>query len=300
MDIAITGSSGLIGTALTRSLTGDGHRVLPVVRGAGGHGSVVRWDPEAGTIESAALEGVDAVVHLAGEGIGAGRWTPEQRRRIRDSRTRGTALLAESLAGLQRRPRVLVSGSAIGYYGDRGDEELTEASPAGVGFLPEVCQAWEAATGMASEAGIRVAHIRSGVVLSRKGGALAKQLVPFKLGLGGRAGTGRQWLSWISLADEVGAIRFLLDRDIAGPVNLTAPAPVTNATFAKTLGSVLHRPAVIPIPRLITRLPAGIGDLLETLLFDGARVQPSALTAAGFEFRHPDLGEALRQILAED
>lgn len=301
MDVAITGSSGFLGRALTRSLKSDGHRVVPVVRGGAEHDDprAVHWDPEAGTIDAGGLVGIDAVVHLAGEGIASRRWTDEQRHRIRDSRARGTALLAEALAGLSERPKVLVSGSAVGYYGDRGDEELTERSAPGTGFLPEVCQAWEAATGAAEEAGIRVAHIRTGIVLSTTGGALAAQLLPFKLGLGGRAGSGRQWLSWISLADEIRAIRFLLDHDIAGPVNLTAPGPVTSYAFAKTLGAALHRPAVVPIPRFLTRLPAGIGDLLETLLFTGARVQPTVLVSAGFEFRHETLEDALREILAE-
>ncbi|MEJ7585378.1 MAG: TIGR01777 family oxidoreductase [Acidimicrobiales bacterium] len=298
MLVAITGSSGLIGSALTRSLTGDGHGVLPVVRTREGHdGPVVQWDPNAGTIDAGGLEGVDAVVHLAGEAIAGGRWTDEHRRRIRESRTRGTALLSESLAGLERPPSVLVSGSGMHYYGDGGDRVLTESSPAGRGFLSEVCQAWEAATGMAAEAGIRVAHIRTAVVLSSAGGALATQLLPYKLGLGGRVGNGRQWFSWITLADHVAAMRFLIDHDVAGPVNLGSPAPVTNATFAKTLGRVLHRPAVIPLPRLITRLPAGIGPLVEELLFHSGRLAPSVLEEAGFEFTHPELEGALRAVI---
>lgn len=298
MDVAITGSHGLIGTALSRSLRDDGHVVVPVVRGGDGSGGrVVRWDVEAATIDADALEGVDAVVHLAGAGVASGPWTDERRRRIRESRTRGTALLAEALAGLDTKPAVLVSGSAIGYYGDRGDEELTEASPAGDDFLAQVCHDWEAATGMAEAAGIRVARIRSGVVLSTEGGALAAQLRPFKLGLGGPAGDGRQWLSWITLDDEVGAIRFLLDRDVSGPVNLTAPIPVRNAEFTGTLGRVLHRPTVVRIPRLLTRLPGGVGDLVESLLFTSARVAPTVLTEAGYRFGHGDLGSALAAVL---
>jgi uncharacterized protein (TIGR01777 family) len=298
MDVAITGSHGLIGTALSRSLREDGHVVVPVVRGADGSGGrVVHWDVEAATIDADALEGVDAVVHLAGAGVASGRWTDERRRLIRESRTRGTALLAEALAGLDTKPAVLVSGSAIGYYGDRGDEELTEASPPGDDFLAKVCRDWEAATGMAEAAGIRVANIRSGVVLSAEGGALAAQLRPFKLGLGGQAGDGRQWLSWISLDDEIGAIRFLLDHDVSGPVNLTAPAPARNAEFTRTLGQVLRRPTVLRIPRAITRLPAGVGDLVESLLFTSARVAPAVLTDAGYGFRHRDLGSTLRAVL---
>jgi len=298
VDVAITGSSGLIGSALRRSLADDGHRAIRVVRaGSTAAGPTVVWDPGAGTIDRAGLEDVDAIVHLAGEGVASGRFTDEHRRRVKDSRTRGTALLAEALAGLDAKPRVLLSGSAVGYYGDRGDQELTEPSPPGTGFLPEVCTAWEAATGMAEAAGIRVAHLRTGIVLSTEGGALAKQLLPYKLGLGGRAGSGHQWMSWISIDDEVGAIRFLLDHDVSGPVNITAPAPVTNAAFAKALGAALHRPAVVPLPRLLTRLPAGIGDLVESLLFTGARVYPTVLENAGYRFAHESLEAALGALI---
>ncbi len=298
MDVAITGSSGLVGTALRRSLEADGHRAIRVVRpGSAATGPTIDWDPQAGTIDRAGLEGVDAVVNLAGEGIASGRWTDEHRRRVKESRTRATAVLSEALAGLDAKPRVLLSGSAIGYYGDRGDEELTERSQAGTDFLSEVAIAWEAATGMAEQAGIRVTHLRTGIVLSTEGGALAKQLLPFRLGLGGPAGRGDQWLSWISVDDEVSAIRFLLDHDVAGPVNLTAPAPVTNAEFAKTLGRVLHRPAVVPIPRVLAKLPAGVGDLIGSLLFTGARVRPAVLQDAGYRFAHPTLEGALRALL---
>lgn len=298
MRIAVTGSRGLVGSALVRSLEADGHRVARLVRPGSEPGpGDVRWDIEAGEIDSAALEGVDGAVHLAGEGIASGRWTAEHRQRVLESRTKGTALLAEALSGLDRPPAVLLSGSAIGYYGDRGDEALTEDSPAGEGFLPDVCRAWEAATGMAGEAGIRVSLLRTGIVLSRDGGALAKQLLPFKLGLGGRAGRGDQWLPWIALDDHVRALRFLLEHEVAGPVNLTAPAPVTNATFARTLGRVLGRPAIVPIPRLVTRLPGGIGPLAENLLFSSAKVLPRALTDAGFTFSHPELEPALRAVL---
>lgn len=298
MRIAVTGSRGLIGSALVRSLEGDGHQVARLVRpGADAGPGDVRWDIAAGTIDGEALEGVDGVVHLAGEGIAAGRWTDEHKRRVRESRTKGTALLSEALAALDRTPSVLLSGSAIGFYGDRGDEELTEASPPGEGFLPELCQAWEAATGMAEAAGIRVAHLRTGIVLSPDGGALAKQLLPFKLGLGGRAGRGVQWLPWITLDDHVRAVRFLLEADVRGPVDLTAPHPVTNATFTRTLGRVLGRPTVLPIPRIVTELPAGIGPLAENLLFSSARVLPAVLDRAGFAFTQPELEPALRHLL---
>lgn len=296
MRIAVTGSSGLIGSALVRSLEGDDHDVVRVVRSSPGPGDV-RWDIEAGVIDTTNLAGADAVVHLAGQGIAAGRWTEDHKRKVLDSRTKGTALLSEALAALDRRPAVLLSGSAIGYYGDRGDTELTEDSPPGDGFLPEVCRAWEAATGMAEAADIRVCHLRTGIVLSPAGGALGKQLLPFKLGLGGKAGAGGQWMPWISLDDEVRAIRYLLEADVAGPVNLTAPRPVTNREFTRTLGRVLGRPTVIPIPRAVAKLPAGIGPLADNLLFSSARVQPAALTATGFTFDHPELEGALRDLL---
>lgn len=297
MRIAVTGSRGLIGTALCRSLEADGHRVVRLVRSGATSADEVAWDPDAGEVDAVALEGLDGVVHLAGAGIASGRWTEAHTRAVRESRTRGTALLSEALASLSSPPPVMVSGSAVGWYGDRGDEVLTEESPPGDDFLAEVCQAWEAATGVAEEAGIRVAHIRTGVVLSAEGGALAAQLLPYRLGLGGPAGGGRQWLSWITLEDEVRAIRFLLDHDVSGPVDLTAPNPVRQGELARTLGSVLHRPAVVPIPRLVGRLPLGIGPLVQNLLFVSQRVLPAVLEAEGFEHHHRELDPALRAVL---
>ena len=294
MKVAVTGSSGLIGTALAESLRADGHEVFPVVRSGPKYG--VRWDIERGEIDSAALEGVDAVVHLAGEGIAEKRWTDEQRRRILESRSKGTALLAGALAGLDATPAVLLSGSAIGWYGDRGDEVLNESSAPGDGFLTEVCQAWEAATAPAEDAGIRVAHLRTGLVLDRSGGALAKLVPMFRFGLGGRMGSGEQWWSWITLDDEVGAIRFLLDHDVRGPVNLTAPEPATNATFAKALGNAMHRPSFVPVPAFGPKLLLG-RDLATALLFGSQRVMPEVLGAAGYPFRHPRLDEALTAVL---
>jgi uncharacterized protein (TIGR01777 family) len=297
MDIAITGSSGLIGTALTTSLEADGHRVLPVVRG-GDRADAIRWDPASGTIEAGGLEGIDAVIHLAGEGIASGPWTEAQRRRIAESRRLGTDLLARTLAQLDDRPATLLSGSAIGFYGDRGDEVLTEASAPGDGFLTAVCRDWEAATAPAEAAGIRVAHLRTGIVLDPDGGALGKQLPIFRLGLGGRAGRGTQWMSWITLDDEVRAIRFALEHDeLHGPLNLTAPAPVTNAAFTKALGAQLHRPTALTIPRFARHAPFGLGDLIESLLFTSARVEPRALADAGFEFSDPALAGALARLL---
>ncbi|HZQ78557.1 MAG TPA: TIGR01777 family oxidoreductase [Acidimicrobiia bacterium] len=298
MDVVVTGSSGLIGTALGPALEQAGHRMVPMVRGRGG-GGALRWDPAEGQIDAAGLEGVGAVVNLAGEGIGAKRWDEEHKARIRDSRVRGTALLAETLAKLQRPPKVLVSGSAVGYYGDRGDEVLTESSRPGDDFLAGVCVAWEAAAAPAREAGIRVSHIRTGIVLSGRGGALAKMLKPFKLGVGGKLGTGRQWMSWISLADEVGAIVHLLGDDApAGAVNLTAPNPATNADFTKALGQALGRPAVLPVPKVGLRLLLG-GEMAEELLLGGQRVLPTRLLDSGYTFTHPDLADALKAALAE-
>lgn len=300
MDIAITGSTGLIGRALTTSLQADGHRVVPVVR-SGAAAGAVRWDPTAGTIDAEGLEGLDGVVHLAGEGIASGRWTDAQRDRIKRSRQEGTTLLADTLARLDQPPAVLVSGSAIGYYGDRGDEVLTEGSGPGDDFLAGVCRAWEAATASAEAAGVRTVHIRTGIVLDADGGALAKQLLPFKLGLGAKAGSGRQWMSWISLHDEVRAIRFALEQSsMAGALNLTAPQPVTNAAFTDAVGDALHRPTFLTIPRFAAKAPLGIGGLVESLLFSSARVEPAALAAAGFAFDHPDLPTALQAVLGKD
>ena len=297
MHIAVTGSSGLIGTALCVALRDDGHQIVPVVRSSGVDGTIA-WDPVAGKIDAPALEGMDAVVHLAGEGIAAGPWTKAQRARISDSRSHGTALLARTLAGLDRKPAVLVSGSAIGYYGDRGDELLTEDSQPGTGFLAEVCTAWEAATAPAGEAGIRTPLVRTGIVLDPAGGSLGKQLFAFKLGLGAKAGRGTQWISWITLADEVAALRHVLaDKTITGPVNLVAPNPVTNAEFTDALGQALHRPTFLRIPRAVRHLPFGIGDLVDSLLFTSARVRPGVLDKTGFTFSDPNLGPALADLL---
>ena len=297
MDVAISGASGLIGTALTASLRADGHRVLRLTRGGITGDDVIGWDPEAGRIDAPALEGIDAIVHLAGEGIGEQRWTDEQKRRIRDSRVRGTAVLAAAVASRERKPNVFVSASAIGYYGNRGDEVLTEQSAPADDFLAEVCVAWEAETRPASEAGVRTVILRNGIVLDAHGGALAKMLLPFKLGIGGRQGSGKQWMSWITLADEVGAIRHTIDQDsVRGPVNMVAPNPVTNAEFARTLGHVLHRPTVLPTPMLPVKLRFG-AELVEALLLGSQRVAPAQLQVTGYEFGSPTLEPGLRQVL---
>ncbi|MBK5288675.1 MAG: TIGR01777 family oxidoreductase [Acidimicrobiia bacterium] len=291
MDVAITGSSGLIGTALATALRARGDVVIPVVRG---DGRGVRWDPAAGTIDAEALEGVAAIVHLAGEGIGEKKWTPEQKQAIRDSRVDGTTLLANALAGLDRRPQVLVSGSAIGWYGNRGDEELTETSPPPPsGFLADVCTEWEAATAPAEAAGIRTVHLRTGIVLSRDGGALARMITPFKLGVGGRIGSGNQYMSWISIDDEVGAILHAIDTpSVHGAVNATAPNPATNREFTKALGHALHRPTLLPTPLTPLKLVYG-RELVRNLLVDGQKVLPAQLLASGYEFQHPELAGAL-------
>ncbi len=296
MDVAVTGASGFIGVALVAALLEDGHHVRRVVRQPPKGPDEVRWDPGAGAIDAGGLAGVDAVVHLAGEGIASRRWTDDQKRRIGDSRTTSTRLIAETVAALDPRPSVLVSGSAIGYYAHRGDEELTEASPAGADFLARVCVDWEAAAQPAADAGVRTVRLRTGIVLDPGGGALQRLLPLFRLGLGGPFGRGQQWWSWISLADEVGAILHLLSSATEGPVNLTAPQPVRNAELSRVLGRVLQRPAVVPVPKFGPSLVVG-SELAQSLLYDSIRVLPTALTDGGYRFRHPDLEGALRAAL---
>jgi uncharacterized protein (TIGR01777 family) len=296
MDVLITGSSGLIGSALRPALQAAGHHPLRLVRGATTEPDAIGWDPKAGSIDAASLEGIDAIVNLAGAGIGDHRWTDAYKEEILESRVRTTDLLARTLAGLDRKPSVLLSGSAVGFYGDRGDEELTEQSAPGHDFLAGVCVAWEAATQPADDAGIRVAHLRTGIVLSPDGGALKKQLPLFKLFLGGRFGGGTQWQSWISIRDEVGAIVHLLEHEVAGPVNLTAPNPVTNGDFAKVLGGVLGRPSIVPVPSFGPKLVLG-AELAESLLFSSQRVRSEALAASGYRFVQPDLEGALHDLL---
>lgn len=298
MQIAITGATGLIGTSLGRTLRAAGHEVVPVVRRPVADGErAVRWDPAAGTIDAAALEGIDGVVHLAGAGIGDHRWTEEYRREILDSRVRGTELLAGTLAGLDRRPSVLVSGSAIGFYGDTGDTAVDESAPAGDGFLADVCVLWEGAAAPAAEAGIRVAMLRTGIVLDRSGGALRKMLPLFRVGAGGRMGNGRQWWSWITIDDEVSAIRWLLEHEVSGPVNAVAPSPVTNKDFTAALGRAMHRPTLFPVPAFGPRMLLG-RELADALLFTSQRVLPTVLSASGFTFAHPTVDDALAAVLA--
>lgn len=296
MRIAITGSSGLIGGALATDLERDGHEVLRVVRRDGGPGSTT-WDIERGQVDAAAFEGLDGVVHLAGEGIAEKRWTDEQKRRIRDSRTKSTALLVGALRSLQAKPAVLLSGSGIDAYGDRGDEQLTEASATGgPGFLTDLTRDWEAAAEEATAAGIRVATLRTAMVLAGEGGALARMASIAKLGVLGKIGSGDQWMSWITRRDHVRAMRFLLDSDVSGPVNMCSPGPVTNAVFTKALGRVVHRPTFLPVPSFGPKLLLG-AELAETLLIESKRAVPEKLLAAGFEFEHVDIETALAAVL---
>lgn len=298
MKILISGASGLIGSTLARSSTESGHEVIRLVRSPPGPGqAAIAWDPAAEQLDAAALEGFDAVVHLAGENIAGGRWTRGKKERIRDSRVRGTRLLSRTLARLSSPPGVFASASAIGYYGDRGDKELDEASPAGSGFLAEVCRDWEAATRPAAEAGIRVARLRLGVVLAAGGGALAGMLPPFRWGLGGRLGSGRQYMSWITLDDVTGAIDHVVhSHALEGPINLVAPQPVTNRQFTATLGRVLHRPTLLPAPALVLRLM--LGEMADALLLASARVVPRRLLDSGYRFHDPELPGALRRMQA--
>ncbi|MCB9784974.1 MAG: TIGR01777 family protein [Candidatus Omnitrophica bacterium] len=297
MKIAITGSTGLIGSALKKSLETDGHQAIGISRRGGGSEDSVRWDPMEQTIEKEKLEGVDGVVHLAGENIASGRWTSEQRRKIRDSRVEGTQFLSETLCGLESPPSVFVCASAIGYYGAREDELLDEEKPPGDDFLAEVCVEWEAACRPVREAGIRTVNTRIGIVLSPDGGALEKMLTPFKLGIGGRVGDGSQYMSWIAIDDAVRGLRHCLDNDaLQGPVNLVAPNPVTNLEFTKTLGGVLNRPTILPVPSFILELVLG-KMAAQALLLSSTRVIPKKLEESGFEFQNPDLEGALSRLL---
>jgi hypothetical protein len=294
--VVITGATGLIGTALVKALQARGDEVTRLVRRAPATGEA-RWDPATGQIDAAALEGQEAVVHLAGVGIADKRWTDEHKRAVIDSRLQGTTVLARTLANLADKPKVMASASAVGYYGVRGDEVLTEDAEAGTGFLADTCKQWEAATAPAEDAGIRVAHFRTGIVLSDDGGALKPMLLPFKLGLGGRIGSGRQWWSWIAIDDEVGAILHLIDTNtLRGPVNLTAPNPVTNDEFTRTLNRVLHRPTLLPTPTFALKAMFG-SEAVDEMFLGGQRVVPARLQADGYAFRHAQLEGALRQLL---
>jgi uncharacterized protein (TIGR01777 family) len=309
MRILIGGAGGLIGGTLTRRFSDAGHSIAHLVRGASPAtgdtprrvgAEAISWDPDRGLLEPTAIGGFDAVVHLGGVSIASGRWTAARKERILESRTRSTLLLAERIAALPvpKRPRVLVVASAVGYYGDRGDTLLTEQSPAGDGFLADVCRAWEAAASPAARAGVRVAHPRIGMVLSRGGGALASMLPPFRLGLGGPVGSGRQWWPWIGLHDLARIVeRMTEDESLSGAVNAVSPEPVTSAAFARALGRAVRRPAVIPAPAFMLRMM--LGEMADGLLLASARVVPQRLLDAGFAFEHPGLDRALAAAMAE-
>ena len=293
VQIAISGSHGFIGSEVMKSLQGAGHQVTPIVRAKSAVENGIAWNAETGYVDAARLEGIDALVHLAGESI-QGRWTPKKKARIRESRTKGTRVLCETLAQLEKPPRVLACASAIGYYGDRGDELLREESEPGGGFLPDVAQEWEAATEPAVQKGIRVVNLRTGVVLGSGGGALAQMLPPFKMGVGGRVGSGRQYMSWVALDDVVGAVEHALATEsLQGPVNVVAPNPVRNIEFTKTLGRVLSRPTIFPLPAFVVKLV--FGEMGENLLLGSQRVEPARLMASGYAFRYPELAAALQR-----
>ena len=296
MKVLMTGSSGLVGRALRSFLGGGGHQVRRLLRTASASDDAASWNQVDGTFAAGAFEGIDAVVHLAGESIAGGRWTAARKARIRDSRVIGTRQLCEALAGLDTPPKVLVAASAIGFYGDRGNKLLDESAGPGSGFLPEVCQAWEAEVGQARERGIRVVNLRIGIVLSPLGGALAQMLLPFKLGVGGVLGGGAQYMSWIALDDLLGIVLHVLtDDSVSGPVNAVAPQAVTNREFTKTLGAVLSRPTVLPVPAVALRI--ALGEMADALLLASTRVDPAVLRTTDFEFAYPHLEGALRHVL---
>ncbi|HEX7169009.1 MAG TPA: TIGR01777 family oxidoreductase [Acidimicrobiales bacterium] len=305
MKVAITGSSGFIGCALVDALRADGHDVVRFVRRPPAASDEATWDPAAGTVDRTAIEGAEAVVHLAGEGLGEKRWSDQQKKRILDSRVQGTTAIARAVADVTTANGgtgpVLVSGSAVGYYGLRGDEVLTEKSSAGDGFLAHVVREWEAAAAPAAEAGARLVLLRTGIVLGRSragAGALSRMLPLFKLGLGGKLGSGRQWWSWVSLADEIGIVRHAIASDaVEGPINATAPNPATNADVAKALGKALHRPAVLPVPAFALGIVMG-RELTREVALAGQRVLPAVAERTGYSFRHPTLDEGLAAVVA--
>ena len=298
MRILISGSHGLVGQALIKALEPGGHEIYRLVRHAPNSESEIEWSPDRYSIAISRIEGFDVVYHLAGESIASGRWSDEKKKKIRESRTKGTKLLSDALANLAQPPKTLISASATGYYGNRGDELLTETSPPGNGFLADICVEWEKATDHAKEKGIRVVNTRFGIILDKEGGALAKMLPPFRMGIGGRIGDGKQWMSWIALDDVITALQFVLTNEsLKGPVNFVAPNPVTNAEFTKTLGRVLSRPTFFPIPEFGVRL--AFGEMADALLLSSQRVKPTTLADSNYQFRFENLEKALKRILGD-
>jgi uncharacterized protein len=296
MRILITGSHGLVGRALISELTKDGHEILSLVRHKSEGASEIEWHPNQGAIDSERVSGFDVVVHLAGESIASGRWTDEKKRKIRESRVNGTTLLSQALARSSKPPATFISASAIGYYGNRADQLLDEKSAPGNDFLAEVCVAWERATGEAEARGVRTIHARFGIILDQEGGALAKMLTPFRMGVGGRIGDGKQWMSWIALVDVIKGLKFVIENDsITGPVNFVAPHPVTNSEFTKTLGDALSRPTLFPMPSFAVRL--AFGEMGDALLLSSAKVEPRRLQQSGYRFEFENLQPALAAIL---
>jgi uncharacterized protein (TIGR01777 family) len=296
MKVLVSGSHGLVGSALIKSLLHRGDIVSRLVREAASGSNDIEWHPNQDKIDAGQVNGYDAVVHLAGESIASGRWSPEKKTRIRESRVKGTQLLSEALAQASQPPRVFVSASAIGFYGNRGDEVLTEHSAAGNDFLAGVCKEWEQSAEPATEKGIRLVKARFGIILDKDGGALAKMLPPFRMGIGGRIGDGKQWMSWIALADIVGALEFVIENQaLSGPVNFVAPNPVTNATFTSALGRILGRPTFLPVPAFGARL--AFGEMADALLLSSQRVEPKRLNETAFRFRYSNLNDGLSEIL---
>jgi uncharacterized protein (TIGR01777 family) len=297
MRVLVTGASGLVGAALVDALTKEGREVWSLVRRTPQAGArEIQWNPLKGVEDLNSLEGAGAVVHLAGENIAEGRWTDEKKARIRESRVRGTRVLSEALASLSNPPKSLLCASAIGFYGDRGAEVLTEESEPGTGFLPDVCREWEAAAEPARERGIRVVYLRFGVIFSASGGALEKMLTPFKMGVGGKIGSGEQYMSWITLDDAIGVVKHALtDETLSGPVNVVTPGPVTNLQFTRTMGRVLSRPAIFSVPAFAARL--AFGEMADAALLASERVEPSRLKQSGYVFQYPELEGALRHVL---
>jgi uncharacterized protein len=296
MNILMTGSNGLVGSYLWPRFIANGHQVRRLVRREPASDNEYYWDPDT-TLDATSLKGIDAVVHLAGETLAKGRWTAEKKAKIRDSRVKGTQLLCETIADLPNPPRILLCASATGYYGDRGQETLTEGSSPGTGFLPEVCREWEEATNIAKQKGLRVANLRFGLILSSRGGALKKMLTPFRMGLGGKVGSGTQYYSWIAIDDAAGAIDHILKQEVLqGPVNIVSPNPVTNSEFTKALGNVLQRPTILPIPAFAAR--TAFGEMADALLLASTRVHPEKLLSNSYVFRYPEIEGAFHQVIS--